>query len=136
MFSRFSPAALRALRIAEQECRNHNHYYVGAEHMLFALLEERDPEVEAALRRDRIPSSDVHAELKRALGMGDDRVWEGILITPRLRNIIRAAQAQAGEREIEPIDLYDSIRAETGGLAADILARVARNSKRPPEVAT
>ncbi|MGH7685063.1 MAG: Clp protease N-terminal domain-containing protein, partial [Vulcanimicrobiaceae bacterium] len=84
MFSRFSPAALRVLRVAEHECRNHNHYYVGAEHMLFALIEEKDADVEAALGEERISAGDVYAELKRALGTGEDRVWEGILITPRV----------------------------------------------------
>ncbi|MBV8601637.1 MAG: hypothetical protein JO359_08765 [Candidatus Eremiobacteraeota bacterium] len=134
MFARFSPAALRVLRAAEQECRNHNHYYLGAEHMLFALIEEHDGKVEEALRADKIPVDDVYGELKRALGMGEDRVWEGILITPRVRNIVRAAEASAGDREVEPLDLYRAIRAERGGLAAEILAGFC-NSARPPEVA-
>jgi ATP-dependent Clp protease ATP-binding subunit ClpC len=125
MFSRFSPAALRVLRLAEQECRNHNHYYVGVEHMLFALIEEQDADVEAALRDERISSGDIYTELKRALGTGEDRVWEGILITPRVRNIVRTAEQRVGEGNIEPIDLYRAIRDERGGVAADVLARLA-----------
>jgi ATP-dependent Clp protease ATP-binding subunit ClpA len=124
MFSHFSPAALRVLRLAEQECRNHNHYYVGAEHMLFALIEEHDMQVEAALREERIPAGVVYVELKRALGMGEDRVWEGILITPRVRNIVRTAETRAGDREVEPIDLYRAIREERGGLASELLERL------------
>ena len=124
MFSRFSPAALRVLRVAEQECRNHNHYYVGAEHMLFALLEEKDGDVEAALGEEHISAGEVYAELKRALGTGEDRVWEGILITPRVRNIVRTAEAQAGDRDVQPIDLYRAIRNERGGLAAELLERL------------
>lgn len=124
MFSRFSPSALRVLRVAEQECRNHNHYYVGAEHMLFALIEEKDADVEAALGEERIPAGEVYTELKRALGTGEDRVWEGILITPRVRNIVRSAEAHAGERDVQPIDLYRAIRDERGGLAAELLQRL------------
>ena len=116
------------LRAAEQECRNHNHYYVGAEHMLFALLEEHDTAVEARLREAHVASSDVHAEIKRALGMGDERTWEGILVTPRVRNIVKIAEKRAGDREIEPIDLFDAICDEGAGLAAQILRRAARNS--------
>jgi len=116
------------LRAAEQECRNHNHYYVGAEHMLFALLEESDPGVEARLRECHVAGSDVHAQIKRALGMGDDRMWEGILVTPRLRKIVEIAEKRAGGREIEPVDLFDAIRDEGAGLAAEILRRAARNS--------
>ncbi len=123
VFSRFSTAARRVLRAAEQECRNHNHYYVGAEHVLVALLEEHDADVESRLAGEHIPVAEVHAQVKRALGMGDDRLWEGIIVTPRVRKIVRAAETSAGDRDIEPIDLYDALRREDGGLAADILRR-------------
>jgi ATP-dependent Clp protease ATP-binding subunit ClpA len=111
------------LRVAEQECRNHNHYYVGAGHLLYALLEEHDPAVDAALAAENISPARVHAEVKRALGTGDDRMWEGILVTPRVRKIVELAESRAGDREVEPIDLFEAIRAEGGGLAADILRR-------------
>lgn len=127
MFTRFSPAARRVLRAAEQECRNHNHYYVGAEHMLFALLEEHDPQVEARLADLHVDVGDVHASVKRALGTGEDRMWEGILVTPRVRKIVEIAEGRAGgEKLIEPLDLLEAIRAEGAGMAAEILARAAR----------
>ena len=96
--------------------------------MLFALLEEHDSAVEARLRERHVASSDAHAAIKRALGMGDDRTWEGILVTPRVRKIVKIAEKRAGDREIEPIDLFDAICDEGAGLAAEILHRVARNS--------
>jgi ATP-dependent Clp protease ATP-binding subunit ClpA len=123
LFSRFSLAARRVLRAAEQECRNHDHYYVGAEHILFALLEEHDGAVEQALSEAKIAVPEVHAAVKRALGTGDGRTWEGILLTPRLRAIVRLAEARAGDRDVEPIDLFEAIRAEGGGVAAEILRR-------------
>jgi ATP-dependent Clp protease ATP-binding subunit ClpA len=123
LFSRFSPAARRVLRAAEQECRNHNHYYVGAEHMLYALLEEHDGAVDARLAADHVEPADVHAQVKSALGTGEGRTWEGILVTPRVRKIVEIAERLAGDREIEPIDLLEAIRDEGGGLAADILRR-------------
>src|SRR5579862_157591 len=97
LFSKFNAAARRVLRIAEQECRNHSHYYVGAEHLLVALLEERDPAIVRALDADGVEVPDVHAQVRRALGTGEDRVWEGILITPRLRRIVALAEQHAGE---------------------------------------
>lgn len=95
--------------------------------MLFALLDEHDPAVEAALRAANASLAGVHAEVKRALGTGDGRTWEGILLTPRVRKIIALAEIRAGEYDIEPIDLFESIRDEGGGLAAGILAG-SRNS--------
>ncbi|GAC1411828.1 MAG: hypothetical protein NVSMB64_21830 [Candidatus Velthaea sp.] len=128
LFSRFSPAARRVLRAAEQECRNHNHYYVGAEHMLYALLEEHDAAIDGLLREEQIVASNVHADVKRALGTGEDRMWEGILVTPRVRKIVKIAENRAGEGDVRPIDLFEAIRTEGGGMAAEILRRAARNS--------
>ena len=133
MFSRFNPAARRVLRIAEQECRNHSHYYVGAEHLLVALLEERDPAILRSLDEAGIDVREVHAEVRRALGTGDDRLWEGILVTPRLRKIVAVAENATGDREIAPFDLFDALRAEGGSLAAEILRRAPRNTVSPAE---
>lgn len=86
-----------------------------------ALLEERDPSVLHSLNAAGIDAREVHAEVRRALGTGDDRVWEGILVTPRLRKIVALAEQRAGDREIAPIDLFEALRAEGSSLAAEIL---------------
>ena len=91
--------------------------------MLYALLEEHDAAVDARLAADRVEPASVHADVKRALGTGEGRTWEGILVTPRVRKIVEIAERLAGDREIEPIDLLEAIRDEGGGLAADILRR-------------
>ncbi|MEO6834375.1 MAG: Clp protease N-terminal domain-containing protein [Candidatus Tumulicola sp.] len=134
MFSKFNLASRRVLRIAEQECRNHSHYYVGAEHLLVALLEERDPSILRGLNADGIDVRDVHAEVRRRLGTGDDRLWEGILVTPRVRKIISLAEDRAGDREIAPIDLFEALRLEGGSLAAEVLRRASpRNTASATE---
>lgn len=134
MFSKFNLASRRVLRIAEQECRNHSHYYVGAEHLLAALLEERDLAILDRLDAAGIDGRDVHAEVRRALGTGDDRLWEGILLTPRVRKIISLAEDRAGDREVAPIDLFEALRVEGGSLAAEILRRASsRNTAPTPE---
>ncbi len=115
------------MRAAEQECRNHDHYYVGVEHILFALLDEHDPAIEEQLVAANASLAGIHAEVKRALGTGEGRTWEGILLTPRVRKIIALAEARADGRDLEPIDLFEAIRTEGGGLAAAILLR-SRNS--------
>lgn len=89
--------------------------------MLEALLQEHDPGISAALEREKIDVRDVHAEVRQALGTGDDRMWEGILVTPRVRSIIARAEEQASGRELEPLDLFEALRAEGGSLAARIL---------------
>jgi hypothetical protein len=90
---------------------------------LVALLEERDPSVLHSLDAGGIDAREVHAEVRRALGTGDDRLWEGILVTPRLRKIVALAEQRAADREIAPIDLFEALRAEGSSLAAEILRR-------------
>jgi ATP-dependent Clp protease ATP-binding subunit ClpA len=131
LFSKFSPASWRVLRAAEQECRNHNHYYVGAEHLMVALLEERDQQTLHALEADGIDVRDVHSEIRRSLGTGEERLWEGILVTPRVRKIISMAEEHAGARQVEPWDLFNALRAEGGSLAAEILRRATTSRNTP-----
>jgi hypothetical protein len=102
---------------------------------LVALLEERDPSVLHNLDSSGIDAREVHAEARRALGTGEDRVWEGILVTPRLRKIVALAEQRAGDREIAPLDLYEALRAEGSSLAAEILRRAqdGRNTAQAAE---
>ncbi len=98
--------------------------------MLYALLEEHDRAVDDALSASNVSVPDVHAHVKRVLGTGEGRTWEGILLTPRVRKIIKLAEVRAGDRDIEPIDLFESIRDEGGGLAAEILQRNSAGAPR------
>ncbi len=125
MFTRFGPASQRVLRSAEQACRNHNHYYIGAAHLLLALLEEHDAAIERRLAEDGMSSSAILGCLRRAIGTGDERLWEGILVTPRISNIVRAAELAVPEsREIAPDDLYVALLVD-GGLAAELVRSLA-----------
>ncbi len=136
MFSRFSPAAKRVLRAAEQACRNHNHYYVGVGHVLLALLEEHDPAVERRLEALGVRSADVLTDVRRALGTGDDRAWDGILVTPRVRAVVARAEAAVQNGAlVEPEDILEAMLVETGGLAADVLARQVGNTATSGRVA-
>jgi ATP-dependent Clp protease ATP-binding subunit ClpA len=123
VFSHFSSASWRVVRAAEQESRNHNDYFIGAEHLLVALLEERDPAVVAALRNSGIDVHELHAQARRSLGLGSDRLWEGIIVTPRVRKIVQLAEQAAAGREIEPVDLLQALRAEGGSAAAALMRK-------------
>jgi len=122
LFSKFSPASGRVLRAAEQACRNHNHYYIGVEHLLVALMQEPDGAISERLKTEGIDPAEVHAEIRAALGTGDDRSWEGILVTPRVRSVVAIAEKKA-ETLVEPVDLLEAIEIEGGSRAAEILRR-------------
>ena len=117
--------------MAEQESRNHNDYFIGAEHLLVALLEERDPAVVAALESSGIDVHELHAEIRRSLGNAGDRLWEGILVTPRVRAIVTLAEQAAIGREVTPLDLYEALRAEGASAAAQLLRRLSARNPAP-----
>jgi ATP-dependent Clp protease ATP-binding subunit ClpA len=134
LFLRFSPASKRVLRAAEQECRNLNHYYVGVEHLLLALLDQHDPLIEAELVARGHRVAEVQAGLRRLIGTGEDRVWDGILVTPRVRSIVRLAEGAAGDGLIEPVHLFEAIAAEGRSAAAEFVTAAGRNAGGPAEV--
>ncbi len=99
--------------------------------MLAALVEERDPAVVAALRADGVDLHELHAQVRRCLGAGGDRLWEGILVTPRVRAIVTLAEEAAGGREVTPLDLYQALRAEGASSAAQLLRRLCARNAAP-----
>jgi len=121
VFSSFSPAARRVLRTAEQECRNHNHYYLGVEHLLLGLLHEPDEFIDRRLAGRGLDRAEVAAATRRAMGTGEDRTWEGILVTPRLRRVVARAESLANGGPVEPAHLLQAVEEERGGLAVEIL---------------
>ncbi len=95
---------------------------------MLALLEERDAQIFEDLKTSGIDIRELHAEIRRALGAAEDRLWEGILVTPRVRKIVALAEEHAGERPVEPADLLVALRAEGGSLAAEVLRRAAQSA--------
>lgn len=104
--------------------------------MLYALLEEHDPGVERRLTEMHADRNFLQLEVRRALGTGEDRLWDGILITPRVRRVVKLAEEGTPlETEIEPGALLDAILVEGGGIAAELLRRSCGNLPGQTQVA-
>ena len=134
MFARFSPAARRVLRAAEQECRNLNHYYVGVEHLLLALLDEHDAAIEATFTDRGLSVAELRgARTPRAGNRGRSPVGGDLTDVPRLRTVVELAEERAKDGGlIEPLDLLLAIDAEGGGHAAALLRAEDAFSRVPP----
>ncbi len=78
----------------------------------------------------------LRIEVRRALGTGEDRLWDGILVTPRVRSVVRLAEehTEAG-LSIEPIALFEAILAEGGGIGRGTLAPLVRKLTGHTQVA-
>jgi ATP-dependent Clp protease ATP-binding subunit ClpC len=123
VFSRFSPAAQAVVHLAEQECRNASHYYLGTEHLLLAMAIAPPPDALAYFQRIGAQPWEIKRALRVAMDPPSEHPWEGIVITPRVRRLFdEVAARKTGDERVEPGDLLRAIVADSGGVAARVLA--------------
>lgn len=123
MFSRFSPAAQAVVHLAEQECRNASHYYLGTEHLLLAMAIAPPPDALEYFQRIGAQPWEIKGALRVAMDPPCEHPWEGIVITPRVRKLFDdVAAGKTGADLVAPSDLLRAIVADGGGVAARVLA--------------
>ena len=122
MFSQFGPAARAVVTLAEQECRNASHYYLGTEHLLLAMAIATPPDVKEYFARVGLEPWQVKWACRASMEPASDHPWEGVVVTPRVRNIISRVVADKGDALVAPIDLLHAIVRDGGGVAARVLA--------------
>jgi ATP-dependent Clp protease ATP-binding subunit ClpA len=125
MFSRFSPAARAVITLAEQECRNASHYYLGTEHLLLAMAIAPPPDVAAHFERLGLVPWQVKRALRDAMTPSDEHPWDGIILTPRVQQILTMAlSSKAAPDSVQPLDILNAIVADGGGVAARVLGHL------------
>lgn len=122
MFSQFGPAARAVVTLAEQECRNASHYYLGTEHLLLAMSISTPPDVAQRFERDGVERWQVKWACRAGMEPASDHPWEGVIVTPRVRRVFEAAVREKAGALVEPIDILDAMIADGGGVAARVLA--------------
>ena len=121
----------RLLATAREEAERLGHAQIGTEHLLLALLREREslpPEAAALLPKD--PENAA----KRLMGAGKRGAppEEGLALSSRARRIVDEAAAEAGRQgadAITPLLLLNALRGETKGIAAAILREASGQKK-------
>jgi ATP-dependent Clp protease ATP-binding subunit ClpC len=127
MFSRFSPAARAVVTLAEQECRNASHYYLGTEHLLLAMAIAPPADVTAYFSSIGVEPWQVKRALRSAMEGASDHPWDGVILTPRVQRIC-ALVTEKASGNVQPIDLLEAIVADGGGVAARVLAQLQTNA--------
>ena len=125
MFSRFSPAARAVITLAEQECRNSNHYYLGTEHLLLAMAIAPPPDIAEYFATKGVEPWLVKRALRAAMAPADEHPWEGVIVTPRVQRIFALALSTKAPAEVvQPIDLLSAITSDGGGVAARVIEQL------------
>ena len=130
----------RILATAREEAERLGHAQIGTEHLLLALLRERDSlpaEAAALLPKD----ADNAAKRLMSAGKRGAPPEEGLALSSRARRIVDEAAAEAGRQGAEaitPEHLLTALRGETKGIAAAILREASGQKKgdRPAALLT
>src|SRR5262245_52493689 len=93
MVQSLSNQSRTVLALAEEAARNFNHAYVGTEHILLGIIEERSINVTDILALAGIDADKIRAEIERLVIPGDQPVTlRALPLTPRAKRAIEHAQ--------------------------------------------
>ena len=123
MFSKFSEDAQKALLLARKEMMDLNHPYVGSEHLLLAILYNKNLLLTKRLNSYNINYDSFRSELVKVVGIGTiSTKW--FLYTPLLKKVLENAiydSKERGEREVNIERIFLSLLEEGEGIAIRLL---------------
>ena len=93
-FARFTEGAKNALACAAEYAKSMGHNYVGTEHLLVGMLQEKGA-MAKLLEVQNIHEEDVHRLILQAEGKGDYRFTSAFGYTPRVKKILEISKALA-----------------------------------------
>lgn len=123
MFSKFSEEAQKNLLLAKEEMLKLKHPYVGSEHLLLAILSNKNLAVTKRLAKYNIDYDTFHEEIVKVMGMGT-KTTSWFLYTPLLKRIIENAifdSKERKEKEVTVEQLFLSLLEEGDGVAIRLL---------------
>lgn len=129
MFERFTIMAQKCIALATCRAKEHNHEYVGTEHVLLAIAKEGEKKDENAafevLSKLGVDFEKVHQQFKETILPGEEPVIKRELPqTPRCKAMIKHAIKEAKElnREcVTTVDLLLGMFQATESIASQIL---------------
>jgi Clp amino terminal domain, pathogenicity island component len=133
MFERFTDRARRVVVLAQQEARALNHTYIGTEHLLLGLTQERDAVAARALESLGISPEAVRAEVEQSVGRGPEDPGAHIPFTPRSKKVLELALREAlqlSHNYIGTEHILLGLVREGEGMAAQVLVKLGADTDR------
>ena len=122
MFGNFEEEARKILVLAKQEMFELKHPYVGSEHLLLAILKEKN-QISDNLKKYKLNYENFKQEIIKVIGVGKkESAW--FLYTPLLKRVIENAVIDSKENnkgEVTINHLFCSLLEEGEGVALRIL---------------
>ncbi len=122
MFSKFSEEARKVLIVAKKEMHDLKHPYIGSEHLLLAILKDKNNSVSKKLKEYGVDYNNFRKEIINIIGVGKEEV-EWYLYTPLLKKIIEDAviESKDDNNEVTLELLFSSLIQEGEGIAIRVL---------------
>jgi len=125
MFERFSERGRRIIIYAREEAEKRQNDYLGTEHLLLAILKEKDSLPVAIIRKMGLSIDEVRIEVERNLPPGSNILTFGeIPFTPRAKKVLELAIEEArllGHGYIGSEHLLIGLIREEEGIAGRVL---------------
>ncbi len=127
MFERFTDRARMSIVGAQEEARRLDHNYIGTEHVLLGLLNEREGVAARVLNSFGITLEGARGEVVAIVGPGTEKAPSGhIPFTPRSKKVLELSLREAlslGHNYIGTEHILLGLVREGEGVAAQILVR-------------
>jgi ATP-dependent Clp protease ATP-binding subunit ClpA len=124
VFERFTDRARRVVVLAQQEARMLNHNYIGTEHILLALIHEREGVAAKALEVLNISLEGARQQVEEIVGKGEVPAVGHIPFTPRAKKVLELAFREAmqlGHDYIGTEHILLGLIREGEGVGAEVL---------------
>ncbi len=127
-FEKFTDKARKVLVLAQDEARDLHQPYVGTEHILLGLIQEKEGLAAQALARLNITYDGVVSTIRQVVTIDEDADVSGHLsFTPRVKRVLENSLREAmqmGQSYISTEHLLLGIVREGDGTALEVLSRM------------
>ncbi len=133
MFERFTDRARRVVVLAQEEARLLDHDYIGTEHLLLGLIQEREGLAAKALEELGISLDAVRAQVVATIGRGKRAPKGHIPFTARAKKALEMSLRAAldlGHNYIGTEHILLGLIREGTGVAAQVLGQLGADSDR------
>ncbi|WP_303059581.1 ATP-dependent Clp protease ATP-binding subunit [Veillonella magna] len=123
MMQRFTDGAQRALAIAQEKAKEFGHDYVGTEHLLLGLLEEKNSVAAKALHKLGLQDKEAEKAVLDAVGRGSNHGGT-LYMTPRTKRVLELAVDSANRMQHSYVGsehILLGILSDGGGVAVAVL---------------
>lgn len=127
MYERFTPRARWVMEQAGHEAKRMEHDYIGTEHVLLALLQERHGHAHRVFKQLLTDLKKVGRETEKLAERGSHNLAIGKLRqTAHVKNVVKCAQTEAQARQLPQTGtamLLLGLLQEEAGIAAMVLTQ-------------